>query len=136
MRGTRIEKEGKTANGDIVRIEEDIGVIPHHLRGRGDTDGDTTMTMTDTDTLEGSDGEIETMTSVIIRDTIDRILVREVALHGKNGVVVGGIIDTLGPRLAPALGLLDCLGGGTKRMVKAAMATAALANTGPPINVS
>lgn len=123
-------------NGDIDHIGEDIGVTPHRLRGRGDTDGDTMRIMTDTDTPEESDGGIET-TSVIIRDGIGRIPVHEVALHGKKGVVVDGITDTLGPRHAPALDLLGYLGvGGTKRTVKAVMATVALANTGLPIAVS
>ena len=135
MTGTRSEKEGKTVNGDIDHIEGGIGVILHRLRGRGGTDGDTTMTMTDTDTPEGSDGGIET-TSVIIRDGIGRIPVREVALHERNGAVVGDITDTLGPRHAPALGLLGCLGGDTNRMVNTAMATAALANTGLPSGIS
>ena len=95
------------------------------------------MSMTDTDTPEGIDGEIETTTSAIIRDAIDRIPVREVALLERNEVVVGDIIDTLGPRHAPDLDLLGCLGvGGTKRMAKAAMATAALASTGLPIDAS
>ena len=132
VRGMRRKREGKTGNGDIDHIEEDIGFIPHRLRGRGDTGEDTMMTMTDTDTPEGSDEEIETMTNVIIRGATDRIPVREVVLHGKNGAVVGGVTDTLGPRHAPALDLL----GGTKRTVRAVMATAALANTGPPIDIN
>ena len=132
VRGMRREREGKTGNGDIDHIGEDIGAILHRPRGRGDTDGDTMMTMTDTDIPEGSDGGIETTTSVVTRGAIDRIPVRAVALHGRNGVFVGDIIDTLDPRHAPAPALL----GGTKRTVRAVMATAALANTGPPIDIN
>ena len=112
-------------------------MIPHRLRDQGGTDGDTMMSMTDTDTPEGIDGEIETTTSVIIRDAIDRIPAREVALLERNGAVVGDITDTLGPRHAPARDLLVCLGvGGTKRTVKAVIVTAAPANTGLPIDTS